>query len=252
VNLDLTALAELARAELPNALFVTVSGSHLYGFSSADSDIDLRGCYLALLESRLGLRPGPETVERTPDLNGTEVELVAHEAGKYLGLMTRHNGYILEQVFSPMVVLGGDFLARIRPLARRCVTRGCYHHYRGFFQSRRKLLEKEPVKRAKSLLYAYRVALTGIHLLRTGEVEANLPALNHGFALPFIDDLIARKAAKERGELSDLDWEFHAAELDRLEQQLTEAHVESPLPEEPAVAELNRFLIGLRMAAGGG
>ena len=26
-------------------LFVTVSGAHLYGFSSPDSDIDLRGCH---------------------------------------------------------------------------------------------------------------------------------------------------------------------------------------------------------------
>jgi predicted nucleotidyltransferase len=241
------ALAELARAELPGALFVTVSGSHLYGFSSADSDIDLRGCFLAPLEDHLGLIPPAETRERKLTLNGAEVELVAHEVGKYLRLMSRHNGYILEQVFSPVVVLGYPFLSGLRPLAKRCVTRGCYQHYRGFLQSQRKLLEKEPVKRAKSLLYAYRVVLTGVHLLRTGEVEPNLPALNAHFGLPFIDELIARKAAKERGELSDLDWEFHRTELDRWEQRLGEAYAESRLPEEPPREELNRFLIALRL-----
>ena len=42
MNLDLNALGALADAHLPGALFVTVSGSHLYGFSSLDSDVDLR------------------------------------------------------------------------------------------------------------------------------------------------------------------------------------------------------------------
>ena len=32
-------------------LFVTVSGAHLYGFPSPDSDIDLRGCHLMPLRS---------------------------------------------------------------------------------------------------------------------------------------------------------------------------------------------------------
>ena len=40
-------------------------------------------------------------------------------------------------------------------------------------------------RRVKPLLYVYRVLLTGIHLMRTGEVEANLPILNEEFRLPF-------------------------------------------------------------------
>ena len=38
--------------------------------------------------------------------------------------------------------------------------------------------------RVKPLLYVYRVLLTGIHLMRTGEVEANLVTLNEEFRLP--------------------------------------------------------------------
>jgi len=154
MNLDLNALGALANAHLPGALFITVSGSHLYGFSSADSDIDLRGAFLAPLDNVVGLIPAPETVERELDLGGVEVELVAHEAAKYLRLLGRNNGYSLEQVFSPLVVYGADVLARLRPLAAKCITRGCYGHYRGFIQSQRKLLDKEAVKKAKTLLYA--------------------------------------------------------------------------------------------------
>src|SRR5262249_6034362 len=134
MTLDLPRLAELARRQLPGALFVTVSGAHLYGFPSTDSDIDLRGCHLAPLADLVGLWPPSETSEQKLEQDGREVELVSHEAGKYLRLLCRHNGYILEQVFSPLVVLGQEFLDRLRPLAQGCITRGCYHHYRGFLQ----------------------------------------------------------------------------------------------------------------------
>jgi len=249
--LDFDKLAALARATVPNVLFVTVSGAHLYGFPSIDSDIDLRGCHLAPLADLVGLHPPTETIERKLLLDGIEVELVSHEVGKYLRLMTKHNGYILEQAFSPLVVAGADFLARLRPLARACITRQCFNHYRGFLQSRRKLIEKEDVVRAKSLLYAYRVVLTGIHLLRTGEVEANLPALNREFGLPFLDDLIRRKQAAETGGLPDLDRDWHLAELTRWEERLEQAHAASTLPDEPPHDAVNRFLVDLRLVEEG-
>src|SRR6516225_7118468 len=83
-------------------LFVTVSGAHLYGFPSADSDVDLRGCHLLPLRDVVGLNVPELTREHKTVDNGTEVELVSHEAGKYLQLLLRNNGYILEQVFSPI------------------------------------------------------------------------------------------------------------------------------------------------------
>src|SRR5262249_47014792 len=158
-------------------LFVTVSGAHLYGFPSPDSDVDLRGSHRAPLRAVLRLDPPNETREEKIVAGGVEVELVSHEIGKYLRLLLKNNGYILEQIFSPLVILGQDFLDELRPLARRCITRHHYHHYRGFVATQRQLLAKEEPKRVKTLLYAYRVLLTGIHLLRTGEVEANLPRL---------------------------------------------------------------------------
>jgi predicted nucleotidyltransferase len=246
MTLDFGKLAALVETLWPDALFVTVSGAHLYGFPSADSDIDLRGCFLTPLPDLVGLRVPAETRERSLEHEGREVDLVGHEVGKYLRLMTRNNGYILEQVFSPLVVLGGDFLAELRPLARRCITRGCHHHYRGFLRSRMQLLEREPVKKAKSLLYAYRVALTGVHLLETGEVEADLRALNRRFHLPFIDDLIARKQGQETGTLDNLDWSWHRGELVRWEERLDRAHEQSRLPDEPPRDAVGEFLVRLR------
>ena len=39
-------------------VFVTISGAHLYGFPSADSDYDLRGVHLLPLAEVVGLKPG--------------------------------------------------------------------------------------------------------------------------------------------------------------------------------------------------
>ena len=77
-------------------LFVTISGAHLYGFPSADSDYDLRGIHLLPLESVVGLKTGQETVEKSGIHDGLEIDLVTHDARKFFQLMLKKNGYVLE------------------------------------------------------------------------------------------------------------------------------------------------------------
>lgn len=248
--IDLVAANALVHAQGVEPLFVTVSGAHLYGFPSPDSDLDLRGCHRLPLDRLLGLDPpADETIERKLDLGGLEVELVTHDLGKYLRLLAKNNGYVLEQIFSPLVVTGGDFLGELRPLARRCLTRGHAHHYRGFLATQRRLLGRQQPKRLKAVLYAYRVVLTGIHLLQTGEVEAHLPTLAARYGLPDLTDLIARKRT-ESAPAGDLDWAFHDARLRALEAELERAHRESALPDDRDRPAVNQFLLGHRLGLG--
>ena len=227
-------------------LFVTVSGAHIYGFPSPDSDVDLRGCHLLPLKEVVGLSLPEETIDRSSVQNGTEVDIVSHEIGKYLRLLVKNNGYVMEQIFSPLVVLGQDFLDELRPIAQRCITRFHAHHYLGFYSKQRKLLEKEPVKKAKSLLYAYRVLLTGLNLMNTGKVETNILTLNDDVGLPFIEDLIAMKT-QEKIELKYLDWNRHSECLDDLQRQLESAFESSKLPERRDKKSVNNFLLKLRL-----
>ena len=44
-------------------VFATISGAHLYGFPSPDSDYDLRGCHVLPVREVVGLDPGRETIE---------------------------------------------------------------------------------------------------------------------------------------------------------------------------------------------
>ncbi len=230
-------------------VFATISGAHLYGFPSPDSDYDLRGCHVLPLREVVGLDIGRETIEAASRDDGFELDLVTHDAKKFFGLMLRKNGYVLEQVHSPLVVLTTPAHEELRAIARRCVTKHHSRHYEGFAATQWRLFEKDRPGRVKPLLYVYRVLLTGIHLMRTGEVEANLERLNEAAGLARVTDLIARKrAGPERSTLDDDDRAFHEREYHRLRGELEAAHQASRLPEAPnAHAALDDLLIRLRL-----
>jgi hypothetical protein len=72
----------------------------------------------------------------TRDDDGLELDWVAHDIRKFVKMMVKHNGYVLEQLFSRLVVAGGAELDELRELGRGCVTRGLFRHYRGFAHGR--------------------------------------------------------------------------------------------------------------------
>ena len=108
--------------------------------------------------------------------------------------------------------------------------------------------------RVKPLLYVYRVLLTGIHLMQTGEVEANLVTLNEKFCLPYIAALVHLKVTgKEKATLNAVDLEFHQREFFRLREALDQAGVNTHLPDAPLPRSgLNDLLVRLRLSTSKG
>lgn len=254
-------------------LFATISGAHLYGFPSPDSDFDLRGAHVLPLERVVGLEVRDETVEDSRVIEGLEMDIVSHDVRKFFGLLLKKNGYVLEQLFSPLIVhttpehdelkaicRGGHESAhssptgsqsRLTSAATGVVTKHHSHHYFGFAETQWKLFLKGSPRRVKPLLYVYRVLLTGLHLMRTGEVEANLVTLNEELRLPYLGELVERKTKGENTTLADADLAFHEAEYQRLRGELQAVHEASSLPELPdeaTRAALNDLLVRLRLA----
>src|SRR6266446_2285248 len=134
-------LHHILAAQPYQLLFATISGAHLYGFPSPDSDFDLRGAHVLPLEKVVGLKVRDETVEqqmRVPPHPGLlhqdatfspqpspglrppspapasegqggeggalEMDIVSHDVRKFFGLLLKKNGYVLEQLFSPLIV----------------------------------------------------------------------------------------------------------------------------------------------------
>ena len=164
---DLAARAaeSLAAAHPYPRAFVTVSGAHLYGFPSKDSDLDLRGVHLLPLDEIVGLETGEETVAFMWDQAGVEADVVTHDLAKFCRLLLRRNGYVLEQVTSPLVLSTSPVHEELKELVPGLLTRNHAHHYLGFARTQWRAFEDE---RLKPLLYTFRVLLTGIHLMRSG------------------------------------------------------------------------------------
>jgi predicted nucleotidyltransferase len=229
-------LAEVAEHPFP-LLFATVSGAHLYGFPSADSDYDLRGAHVAPNALLTGLDRVEETVKSSHVREGIEVDLVTHEVRKFFTLLLRDNGYVLEQLYSPLVVQTTPEHEELMEIARGCITRGCVRHYLGFSANQWLLFEKERPRRVKPLLYVFRVLLSGIHMMRTGAVNANLRECNAALGaerLPWVEELIARKVSgSEQGTVPGADLPLYEREYHRMRDLLRAEAGRSALPEGP-------------------
>jgi len=242
-------LTQIAANQPHPLLFATISGAHLYGFPSPDSDYDLRGVHILPLKEVVGLNEKHETIQVSEIRDGLELDLVTHDIAKFFGLLLQRNGYVLEQLYSPLVAHSTSEHEELKTIARGCITRHHAHHYLGFSKTQWKLFEKETPHRVKPLLYVYRVLLTGIHLMETGEIEANLVHLNQRFNLAYIPDLVARKlTGPEKSVLDEADIAFHRQEFERLTLSLEQAMEKSRLPEAPSArADLNDLLIRVRL-----
>ena len=109
-------------------LFATISGAHLYGFPSPDSDYDLRGAHILPLPEVVGLDLRRETIEVSEVWEGLQLDLVTHDIKKFFSLLLKKNGYVLEQLYSPLVVHTTPEHKELKAIAKNCFTRHHAHH----------------------------------------------------------------------------------------------------------------------------
>lgn len=241
--------AEVATALPYPLIFATVSGAHLYGFASTDSDLDLRAAHVLPAAEVVGLRTGPETLQSAGWRDGVELDVVSHDLRKFATLLNSRNGYVLEQLLSPLVVVTGPLHEALKQLAPGLITRGHAHHYLGFATSQERLLARS--RELKPALYLLRVLLTGQHLMRTGALETDLGVLGQRF--DYVPDLIALKRSAEHvafpPELADR----VARDVAVLRADLETARDTSALPDHAdpaAVTALHELVVDTRLTTG--
>ena len=100
-------------------LFATISGAHLYGFPSPDSDFDLRGAHVLPLEKVVGMELRDETIEDSRFIEGLEMDIVSPDVRKFFGLLLKKNGYVPEQLFSPLIVHTTPEHAELKAICNR-------------------------------------------------------------------------------------------------------------------------------------
>ena len=255
-DVDAPALKRFLRRYIePNSehrvLWVALTGAHAYGFPSPDSDLDLKGCFVAPADRLLALEAPKLSIDYLDDWEGREFDLTLNEVGKCASLLLSGNGNLVERFLGPLPVLTTPAGYRMAELARGSLSRRVARHYQGFFRGMRRESEAEAAaggRTAKRLLYAYRVPLTGIHLLRTGEVIMNVRRLADTYGFSRVTTLIKFKEQSEKQRVSESDAMPSLADFDRLHTMLETALQNSVLPSEPQNADaLNAFVVNHRL-----
>jgi predicted nucleotidyltransferase len=209
-------------------LFAAACGPLLYGFPHQSRYIDLRGVHLDPTH-HLPCRGGMQETREWRETRGeVQIEWVSHEVGKFVRLLQVNNGGAYEQLFSPNVVAESAAFGELQALADQMLSQQLYVHYRSFFHSQLKFFLNQRDKHGRHLLYLYRVALTGIHLMEHGQLCASLPNLAHYHERATILQLLREMA--EHGDVPVA--RTYLRELSALDERLSAAQSRTKLPEQ--------------------
>ena len=229
-------------------IFYTLSGAHLYGFPSSDSDYDIRGCHILDKREICGLNVPRDVIEKMAG----DIDFVSFDIRKELGLILQNNSNVLEHVFAPSMVSGPSFPA-LKKIAALSLSRAVFKPYHGLalhnWKNRTNAKTPEAGRDSvKQYLYILRSLMAGIFVLDEGKIEPDITTLNRHFRYPLVDEFVRIKTnGFEKGLVES------SEDADMLIMQLfcdlDIARENSPLPENPPeeVYDLaNEFLLECR------
>ncbi len=225
-------------------LYLTISGSDLYGFPSVDSDVDYRGSFQTATNNLLGLKGVRDVIEMKPDIVLFEIE-------KELNLAIKGNCNVLEHLNATPIYSTPEFLEMRELINDNLTKNGIYNSYRGMAMFNYKKFILKGKKRYKKYLYVFRGLMGGIYALETGRIQPNINELNRYFKIKEIQHLVElKRAGAEESEAEDLVISGRLDELiPPLIERIDKAYMNSNLPERLERQEferINRWLIELR------
>ena len=150
-------LREIEQREDVRILLAVESGSRAWGFSSPDSDYDVRFIYVRRMEDYLRLDRMRDVIELPVDdvldINGWDLD-------KTLRLLYRSNPGLFEWFSSPVVYRETEFSASFRSVMNRYFSakKSLYHYLSMAYNNSREYLKDDTV-RAKKYFYVLRPVL---------------------------------------------------------------------------------------------
>ncbi len=231
-----------------NLLNAYISGSHLYGWNSKDSDVDIRGCFILKKEKFLGLKQPKEVIEiETED----DKDIVLFEIKKLIGLALQGNCNVLEELNAPQFYKNADFVKLKQLINNAFGKRGIYNSYRGMAEANYKGFILQGKNTVKKYLYVFRGLMAGIYCLQTGLIKPNIEELNKHFKIKEVTKLLEiKRKGLENEPLKELEEGTLDDKIKDLFDKIDEAYIKCKMPEKPTdeeIEEIDKFLIKLRL-----
>jgi len=213
----------------PYIIYRCVIGSRAYGLETEGSDVDRRGFYLPPAERHWSLHGVPEQLENA------ERQECYWELGKFLDLALRANPNVLECLYTPIVEHATPLARELLAMRGVFLSKLAYQTFNGYVLSQFKKLEQDVRSKGqirwKHVMHMIRLLLSGVGLLRDGELPVDVGAHR------------LRLLAIREGKLA---WAMVEVWRHDLHRQLDEAYRSTALPDRPDYEAANRFLIKAR------
>lgn len=235
-------------AEQPaKILLVSVAGAHAHGYAHPNSPLELKGLHVESTEKLLALVQPPRSFNWVGEFEGLPIDYSSLELGPALKRLLSGDGLILERILAPQQLLRSHDVQRLQRITEAAVSRRFYNFYRTCCRT---VLQREDEggaapRRVAHLLGVYRMGLTGVHLLRSGELIFDLAQLAQTYGLAQLTELITLNREQPAATLPEgSPW---INRLVRLSPLLETAFDDSSLPPEPAnPEELEEYLMDMR------
>lgn len=154
-------------------IYLTISGSHLYGFDSKDSDIDYRGCFLFDTNNIFGLNQPRDYIERNIGMN----DIVLFELGKEAHLLNKGNCNVFEHLFAKPLITSDEYFELKSIVKMNLNISGLYQSYRGMAWENYNKFCLKGQHTIKKFLYVFRGLLAGMYVIEHGMIQPNLETL---------------------------------------------------------------------------
>ncbi|MCK9370505.1 nucleotidyltransferase domain-containing protein [Candidatus Dojkabacteria bacterium] len=231
-----------------------ISGSHLYGWESKNSDIDIRGCFAYDKTKFLGLSVPNEVINikiNDTDKLNEDLDIVLFEIKKMINLALQGNCNILEELNAPQLYKSAEFIELRRLINNSWGKMGIYGSYKGLAEFNYKKFILQGRHTVKKYLYVFRGLMAGIHALQSGDIQPNITELNKSFKIPEVTRLVEiKKAGLEEEELKELENGILDKLIADLFLKLDEAFLKSKIPnypDEKDIEKINTYLINIRI-----
>lgn len=206
-----------------------VTGSMAYGLNTSNSDVDLRGVYVAPTRDILSLKSPPEVVDRT------KPDSTHYEVGKFMRLALKCNPNIIEMLYLTVytqLTWEGLLLIENRD---KFLSKAVYDSYAGYSISQAHKLNSRAYselgrhhRHEKHARHCFRLLKQGRQLLETGTLTVMVDNREELFEIGMLDvDALVTKFEEE----------FKSFKT-----------IKSVLPDKPDEEAVNRVLLEIRDA----
>ncbi len=229
---------------------VYLSGAHAYGFPSPDSDLDLKCVHVAPTCDLVGLMPVADTADVATIVEDVELDYSSNELGMALHGAIKGNGNYLERILGELsLAADAALLDGARAVTRPLLSRRVGRHYAGVCHQPAARVRRQADREARALRAAH--VATGRHLLVTGAMVTDVAEL----AAYIPAEIAELLQIKQRGEREPLPADTATAWRTRLVAAIAAVDAGWPTsvlpaePPEPAIADADAWLRGVRRAA---